>query len=122
MCPCQQPQAKTFKGFFLLVSEVLRSGGAEEEEEVLGPAPHLGTPGQVHHSVNEALGGGGSGKAECVRPHSFIHLLIHHLFLILLWVQNSIREATIRPAHQNPWEGEQNENISGPEARNSAPD
>lgn len=25
---------------------------------------HLGTPGQVHHSVNEALGGGGSGKAE----------------------------------------------------------
>lgn len=69
------------RGFFLLVSGELRSSRVENRARRAWACPPPGTPGQVHRSLDEALGGGGGGKDELVRFHSFIHSLSQQLFL-----------------------------------------
>lgn len=82
-----------------------------------------GTPGQVHRSVQESFGEGGSGKAEPARFHSSTYSFSHPRFLNVLCVQSSRGEAAIRPGCSSEFlEGEGMQIFPGPKARDSAPD
>lgn len=81
----------------------------------LAPPPRHTWTNVLLYSMEEALGGNGSGKAEPVSFHTSTPSLIQQRSLmssvcnVVLKTQSS--ELAV---HQNPWEEEGDKNISGP--------